>query len=198
MQLVHLEPVENAVLDRLDQICRTRAAPAPSSRNRRMRRARGRRCRARATAGLFAPAAQTSAPGSSHSPRSTGSRERRDRDDDVLLGRFAVALRRLRANALAERGQVALRAAVGDDALDSRNGCADARRPASPPGCRSRSRRASVAPSRARCFAATALAAPVRSRPRLSASITATSSGLSTAKSATTNARSVTGRRRTP
>ena len=50
-----------------------------------------------------------------------------------------------------------------------------------------------VAPSRARYFAATALAAPVRRRPSLSASISATSSGLSTAKSATTNSRPVIG-----
>ena len=65
-------------------------------------------------AGSFAPTAQTSAPGWSHSPRSTGSRERRDRDDDVLLGGLAVRLGRLAAVRLAERGEPRGVAAVDD------------------------------------------------------------------------------------
>ena len=69
--------------------------------------------------------AHTSAPSRSHSPRRTGSRRARGRDDDVLLRRVSVALSRLGARRRAERAQLLGGAAVGDNALDRRHGRPD-------------------------------------------------------------------------
>src|SRR5207302_10071086 len=55
-----------------------------------------------------------------------GIARRRDRNHDVLLGGIAVTLALLCAYALAELAERHFGAAVGDDALDSRNGCTDA------------------------------------------------------------------------
>ena len=84
VQLVHLEPVEDARLHRLDEVARLELRACSSSRSRRSSRARAPRCRARGASRRSRRPRTTSAPGRSHSPRSTGSRERRDRDDDVL------------------------------------------------------------------------------------------------------------------
>ena len=51
----------------------------------------------------------------------------RGRDDDVLLGRVAVALPGLGPELLAERGELLLGSAVGDDLFDPRQRLADAR-----------------------------------------------------------------------
>ena len=85
LQLVHLEPVEDAALDRLDQVarlelaCSTRVAADE-------RGALEHGVVELAARGSFAPTAHTSAPSLSHSPRSTGSSSGHG-DDDVLLGR---------------------------------------------------------------------------------------------------------------
>ena len=75
----------------------------------------------------FAPAAMTSAPVASHSPRSTGSGEL----VIVTTTSCAPASRWLSPasapDELAERGEPLGRSAVGDDALDRRHGSADAR-----------------------------------------------------------------------
>ena len=125
------------------------AARAPrASRARRARRARsGRPTRARACSresqqtnaarssttlsssrarGSFAPTAQTSAPGRSHSPRSTGSRE----VVTVTTTSCSAASRCDSAGSAPTRAQNAAsrsRPAVGDDALDRRHRGADAR-----------------------------------------------------------------------
>ena len=105
LQLVHLEPVEDAALDRLDQVARLDAAPARASRSRRTPRARAPRCRARGAAASFAPTAQTSAPSAQPLAAQHRILRRRHGDDDVLLGRLAVRLRRARSRARAERGE---------------------------------------------------------------------------------------------
>ena len=126
MQLVHLEPVERAELDRLDEIrglepCLLFQVAADERgalehdvvKLTRTRDIRAARAHKRAVAQPVA---------SQH-----GIARCRDRDDDVLLCRVAMRLRGLRADALAERAKRALRPAVRDDALDRRKRRPDAR-----------------------------------------------------------------------
>ena len=102
----------------------------------------------------------------------------RDRDDDVLLGRVAVALAGFGADPVAEREQALLGPAVRDHPLDRRQRLADAgdlalRLPAAADDRRASALRASRGASprhRSR--------RPVRSWPIRSASITAASSAL--------------------
>ena len=161
----------------------TRASRPRASRSRRTPPARARRCRARARSRSFAPTAQTSAPGASHSPRSTGSREVVTVTTTSRVGRLPVALGRLGADAPSQNACEAARAS------------GSRRRPARSPARAARMHATCVsacqpqpitprldAPGRARCLAATPLAAPVRSCPSRSASITATSSGASARK----------------
>ena len=110
---------------------------------------------------------------------------RRDGDDDVALAGVPVALARLRAVLLAERGSVSsfrqyatTRSSSGSAARIAAS-CDSA---CQPQPIRPRL----LAAPAARYFAATPLAAPVRSCPSLSASITATSSGESARKRRTT------------
>src|SRR5439155_1420731 len=136
---------------------------------------------------LLAPTAHTSAPERSHSPRSTGSRE----VVIVTTTSCSAASRWLSAGSASTRLQNARRLrpvlqyattrSIPGTAARMQATCASAcpPQPITPRDC---------APSRARYLAATALAAPVRRRPRWSASMTATSSGRSTANSATANA----------
>ena len=77
--------------------------------------------------GRFAPTAQTSAPGWSHSPRRTGSSEVVTVTTTSCWAGVAVALAGLGADLLAEREQALLGPAVGDDPLDRRQRLADAR-----------------------------------------------------------------------
>ena len=148
MQLVHLEPVEHAGLDRLDQVGRLERAPARSESQQTNDARSSTTLSSSREVPLFAPAAQTSAPGLQPLAAQDGIARGRDRDDDVLRRRIAVALGRLGADPLAERLQVRSRPAVGNDALDRRappRGCTP---PGSPPACRTRSRRASLPPPR--------------------------------------------------
>jgi hypothetical protein len=135
---------------------------------------------------LFAPAAQTSVPSRSHSPRTTGSR------DVVIVTTTSCAAasrwlspasaptRLQKSRRLRSVRQYATTRSIVGTAARMHSTCVSAcvPHPITP---------SEDAPSRARYFAATPLAAPVRSRPSQSASITATSSGRSTEKSATTN-----------
>ena len=174
LELVHLEPVEDAALDRLDQVARLEPRLLA-------RVAAHERCALEhdvvelARAGSFAPTAQTSAPSEPLAAEDRVLRGR-GRDDDVLLGRLAMRLSRLGADASTERGEPVGRAAVGDRRARSSAPQRECTRPATPPGSRSRSRRASRRRRRARCLAATPVAAPGRSCPSVSASITPTSS----------------------
>ena len=126
LQLVHLEPVQDPALDRLGQITRFElrllegvaadedrpfqhdvvqlACPRPV-----------RSDRADESSGPKPLTAEHGVLGG------------RSRDDDVLLGRVAVAVAGLGAELLAERGELLLGAAVGDDLFDPRHRLADAR-----------------------------------------------------------------------
>ena len=133
----------------------TRAAPARSSRSRRTTRARARRCRARARRPSFAPTAHTSAPGRSHSPRRTGSRERVTVTTTSCSRRVAVAL----AGSAPYRSQNARRCArYGSRRRRARSTARAARMHATcDSACQPQPITPSdVAPARARCFAATA------------------------------------------
>src|SRR5580765_1390920 len=135
--------------------------------------------------GSFAPTAQTSEPGRSHSPRSTGSRE----VVTVTTTSCEAGSRWLSpGSAPTSRQNSARRSSLRQYATT-----------VSIPGSASRIAAtwlracqpqpitpSEVAPSRARYFAATPLAAPVRSWPSLSASITATAVCVSVSKSTTT------------
>ena len=77
--------------------------------------------------GRFAPTAQTSAPGWSHSPRRTGSFEVVTVTTTSCWAGVAVALAGFGADLLAEREQALLRPAVGDDLLDPGQRLPDAR-----------------------------------------------------------------------
>ena len=171
-ELVHLEPVEHAALDRLDQVARLEPRVLE-----RVAADEGRALEhdvvelARASAS-FAPTAQTSAPGAQPLAAQHRVARGRDRDDDVLRrpprgGSRPARRRRARRTSRAAPGRGSRRR--------------PARSPAAPRGCtRPASRPASPqpitprldAPGRARCRAATPLAAPVRSWPSRSASIT--------------------------
>ncbi len=185
LQLVHLEPVEDSCGDRLDQVARLElrlldrvaadegraledgVVELPPARDVRARRDDER-------ARLQPLAAQHRVA------------RARDGHDHVLHPGLAVALGRLGAHALAERGQPLLRPAVRHDAFELTARPRGCRRPASPPGARSRCTPSVLAPRRARWRAATPLAAPVRSLPRWSASITPASVGPSVSKMQTT------------
>ena len=180
---MHLEPVEDAALDRLDQVARLalRLLERVAADERgaleddvvelaRVRVVRADRADERARLQPLA-AQHRIARG-------------RDGDDDVLRGGVAVALGRLGAGARAEGGEPVGRAAVGDDALDRRHGRADAGDLA-PPASRSRSRRASRARTGEvpRRDAARGAGAQLAER---SASITADELGLARRRATTT------------
>ena len=158
LQLVHLEPVEDAALDRLDQVARLelRLLERVAADERRAlehgvvelaprRVVRADRADERAVAQPLA--AQHRVLRGGH------------RDDDVLLGRLAVRLGRLAVVLAAERARAAPRCGSRRRPARSpapRRGCT---RPATPPASRSRSRRASPRP-------AARGGAPRRPRPR--------------------------------
>ena len=73
LELVHLEPVEHAALDRLDQVSRLVLRLLAASRSRRTPRARAPRCRARAATDRSRRRRRRAPLRCSHSPRSTGS-----------------------------------------------------------------------------------------------------------------------------
>ena len=124
LQLVHLEPVEHAALDGLDQVARLElrllARVAADERRPfehdvvelpRLRAVRAHGAHERAVAQPLATENGVAGP--------------RRRDDDVLLRRVAMALSRLGARLRAERVQLLGCAAVGDNALDRRHGRPD-------------------------------------------------------------------------
>ena len=130
LELVHLQPVEHALADRLDQVARldlrvrerVAADEGRALEHRVVELARLRPVRAgRADerAGLQPLAAQDRVA------------RRRDRDDDVLRRRVAVTLSGLGADLAAERVELLLVAAVGDDLLDARAAPRGCTRPAS-------------------------------------------------------------------
>ena len=153
---------------------RTRAATARASRSRRRRRARARRCRARG------------APGRSRRPRRRAHRrEPFSAQDRVLRAVVTVTTMSCSAASLVRLGRLAVvgAAELGEPLADrgSRPTTRSTRRQRRR-GCRRSATAACqpqpitprlAAPSRARWRAATAEAAPVRSCPSLSASITA-------------------------
>ena len=186
MELVHLEPVEDAALDGLDQVSRLDLRLLD-------------RVAADEDGALeddvveLARLRPVRADGADERPRlepfaaENGILRGRDRDDDVLLGRVAVALAGLGADLLAERAQALLRPAVGDDSLDPGQRLPDARDLAlGLPAAADDAERA-----RAVCGRGTSRRPRSRRRcaagPCRSASITAASSALARSKSTTTN-----------
>src|SRR5229473_3727195 len=124
MELVYLEPIEDSLLNRLDQVRRLEPRlllPVATDERRTLehdivelaRRGVVRTDRTDQRAGLEPLTAEN------------GVARGRDRHDDVLFRCLAVALCGLRADALAECAQVTLRTAIGDHTLDGRNGCTD-------------------------------------------------------------------------
>ena len=171
LQLVHLEPVEHAAPRPARSGRPTRASRPRASRSTRTTRARARRCRARAPASVRADRAHERA-----LAQPLAAKHRIARVVTVTTMSCSAASRWLSPGS-ARRSQNArepLRgAAVGDDALDRRDrrpDRGDLRSACQPQPITPRLR----APAR-EVLAATPLAAPVRSWPSRSASITASS-----------------------
>ena len=171
LELVHLEPVEDALLHGLDQVARLelRLLARVAADERRAlehgvvelaprRVVRADRTDERALAQPLAAQHRIL--------------RRRDGHDDVGVGSLPVRLRRLAAVLAAEVAEPLGVAAVDLHPLERRHGRADARDLAA--ACQPQPITPRLAaPSRARYRAATPEAAPVRSCPSLSASITA-------------------------
>ncbi len=126
MQLVHLEPVEDAALDRLDQVARLEP--------RLLARVAADEARALehdvvelAAARIVRADCADERPGSQPLPAQHGILRRRRRDDDVQFPRVAMTLARLGPDFLAERLEPFLVSAVRDDAIDRGNRRADRR-----------------------------------------------------------------------
>ena len=184
LELVHLEPVEHALRHGLDQVAgldlRVVERVAADERRAledgvvelaRLRVVRARRADERARLQPLAAQHRVA--------------RGRDRDDHVAGGRRRGGSRPARRRPPCRTPPAAPRSGSTRPSPRSPAAPRGCRRPACVPGSRSRSRRASAPRACARCFAATALAAPVRSCPSRSASITALSSPRS--KSTTTN-----------
>ena len=174
LQLVHLEPVEHAALDRLDQVARLAAGTARASRSRRTPPARAPRCRARAARVVRADGADERA---GAQPLAAQHRvlRRRHRDDDVLLRRLAVRLGRLAAVLGAERREPLAR--CGSRRRRARSTGTAARmhaicdaacqpQPITPSARRARPSEVTRRDARTRRRSAAARACPPRSRPR--------------------------------
>ena len=126
LQLVHLEPVEDAALDRLDQVAglelRLLARVAADERGALEHRVVELAARRVVGADRADERALAQPLAAEH-----GVLRRRHRDDDVGVGRLAVRLGRLAAVLAAELGEPLRVPAVDDDALDRRHRRADAR-----------------------------------------------------------------------
>ena len=117
VELVHLEPVEDAAVDGLDQVSglelrlldRVAADEDGAFEDDVVELARLRPVRADRA---------DERPRLEPLAAENGVVRGRDRDDDILLGRLAVALAGFGADLVAEREQVLLRPAIGDDLLD--------------------------------------------------------------------------------
>ena len=188
VELVHLEPVEHAALDRLDQVGRLEPGLLDGVAADEDRALEHDVVELAGAAVVGADRADERA-----GPQPLAAQHRvargRDGDDHVLRGRVAV-------RPPPPRRRSPCRTPSGARACGTRRRrarCpARAARMASTwprPASRSRSRRGSPPPACARYFAATPLAAPVRSRPSASASITACSSGVRASNSSDAEAR---------
>ena len=124
LQLVHLEPVEHAGFDRLDQVGRLPPRRLAESQQTKLARSSD-------DVVELARAGPVRADRADERPRPQplAAQHRvarsRDRDDDVALGSVAAVLARLGVDQLAERGEPLGRPAPGDDALDRRHGGED-------------------------------------------------------------------------